>query len=180
MTDAIGLRSHHLLQLIESESLQKLDWEAIFFWLESVVDLSFKRVSSWKPSEEENEPFVAHLFGMDVLGKESLLVMARKLTHSKSAYNMLGMLHSILTNLCDSPQAQRYVPDNFLEMVEEIIGFAKGATSSETWNDIIIPEKLEQLKNSLERCKPLVSAARAEKASVHDPLYLSQRYARLA
>ena len=160
--EAIELRSRHLLQPPREEPGDP-DWGTMFSWLENVVKFSLVQVSSWGLSQEETEPFVTRLFRMDVVQKESLLTVAGKLSSWYEAWRMLTALKSIVKYICDSPHAQRYVPDDFMEAVGEVIDFSDASTDAAPWSDNDVREELGRLKDTLGRCKSLRLKAEARK-----------------
>ena len=176
---AIESQLHLLNPFSGGKTGPESNWNHIFLCLEIAVKSSFIQVSSWKPSEEETEPYIAHLFQMDIFRKEWLLTVAQKLSHRGHALIMLHTLNVIIKDLCDDPHAQTHVPADFLEAVGEVASFAEASTNSTTWSHHLVRRELEELKDALQKCKPLRLGAAAKEANVHDRL-LSSKVCRLA
>ena len=167
---ALVSRLHLLKPSSGGETASERDWYNTFMSLDVAVKYSFVQTSSWRPSEEEKEPFVAHLFRMDILRKESLLTIARRLSNWSDAWEMLQVLGFILTDLCNYPHAQSHVPADFLEAVWAVVDFAEASAGSDVWNEVSVRARLLNLKNVLERCKSLPLGARTKDANIHDRL----------
>ncbi|TBU22726.1 hypothetical protein BD311DRAFT_869248 [Dichomitus squalens] len=167
-------RLRQLLHLSDDEPAQEPEWHAIFRWLSILARCCFAPVSSWMRSQEETKALTACIFGMDLLQKGSIAKIAGKLEWSDDAKAVLETLDIILTYLCESEDARRGPPGDFLEAVGELVEDVKGRASRKSWpwwkSDV--QEALKKLKRSLERCKSLGLGFRAEgkwQASLPDP-----------